>query len=198
MIKKAAFIAAPFLIACSNPKDMVASGLRDPEFLDMPAAEEVIPTTYQCVDCTPEETQVVAYLQTPSVNITDKNAIATILGNIRQESNFTANICEGGARVPYHDCYRGGYGIIQWTSVNRYVNLGKFATKFECDPSTFDCQLRYMVNENIFQRQLPYFQANGLSIADYMQPAYRWLGWGIKGNREVYAWDYLNKLRLDA
>jgi hypothetical protein len=55
-----------------------------------------------------------------------------------------------------------------------------------------------MVNENIFQRQLPYFQSNGMSIAYYMQPSYRWLGWGIKGNREVYAWDYLNKLRLDA
>ena len=31
--------------------------------------------------------------------ITDRNALATILGNIKQESNFTANVCEGGARV---------------------------------------------------------------------------------------------------
>lgn len=182
----------PLLAGCATaPQKSEAAGLRPTKILE----KEI---TWQCEDCSPEETKVVAYLQTPSVNITDKNAIATILGNIRQESNFTANICEGGARVPYHDCHRGGYGIIQWTSVNRYVNLGKFATKFECSPSEFDCQLRYMVNENIFQRQLPYFQANGQSIAYYMQPAYRWLGWGIKGNREVYAWDYLNKLRLDA
>ncbi len=181
----------PLLMACTSsaPHKVEAAGLRPTKILE---------TKWECEDCSPEETKVVVYLQTPSVNIKDKNAIATILGNIRQESNFTANICEGGARVPYHDCHRGGYGIIQWTSVNRYVNLGKFANKFECDPSTFDCQLRYMVNENIFQRQLPYFQSNGMSIAYYMQPSYRWLGWGIKGNREVYAWDYLNKLRLDA
>tara|TARA_R100001463_G_scaffold62971_1_gene115908 strand:- start:2219 stop:2782 length:564 start_codon:yes stop_codon:yes gene_type:complete len=181
----------PLLMACTSsaPQKSEAAGLRPTKILE---------TKWECEDCSPEESKVVAYLQTPSVNITDKNAIATILGNIRQESNFTANICEGGARVSYHDCHRGGYGIIQWTSVNRYVNLGKFATKFECDPSTFDCQLRYMVNENIFQRQLPYFQSNGQSISYYMAPAYRWLGWGIKGYREDYAWDYLNKLRLDA
>ena len=140
------------------------------------------------------EKKVVTYLQ--DIKINDKNAIATILGNIRQESNFIANICEGGARVPYHDCHRGGYGIIQWTSVNRYNNLGKFAKKYFCDPSEFNCQLRYMVNESVFQRQLPYFQGGGQSISYYMKPAYRWLGWGIKGNRETYAYEYLNKLKM--
>ena len=180
----------PLLAGCATaPQKSEAAGLRPTEILE---------TKWGCEDCSPEETKAVAYLQTPSVNITDKNAIATILGNIKQESKFIANICEGGARVTYENCLTGGYGIIQWTSVNRYVNLGKFATKFECDPSTFDCQLRYMVNENIFQRQLPYFQSNGMSIAYYMQPSYRWLGWGIKGAREDYAWNYLNKLRLDA
>ena len=127
-------------------------------------------------------------------NITDKNALATILGNIRQESNFIANICEGGARVRYDDCHRGGYGIIQWTSVNRYDNLGRFGQRYNCDPSTFDCQLRYMVNENVFQRYLPEFQGRGWTVSQYMVPAYYWLGWGIKGNREVYAYDYLNKM----
>jgi len=29
-----------------------------------------------------------------------------------------------------------------------------------------------------------------------MVPAYYWLGWGIKGNREVYAWDYTKKMIL--
>jgi hypothetical protein len=28
-----------------------------------------------------------------------------------------------------------------------------------------------------------------------MIPAYYWLGWGIKGNREVYAYDYVDKLK---
>ena len=67
-------------------------------------------------------------------NITDKNALATILGNIRQESNFIADICEEGARVRYDDCHRGGYGLIQWTSVNRYDNLGRFGQRYNCDP----------------------------------------------------------------
>jgi hypothetical protein len=29
-----------------------------------------------------------------------------------------------------------------------------------------------------------------------MVPAYYWLGWGIKGNRELYAYDYTKKLVL--
>jgi len=29
-----------------------------------------------------------------------------------------------------------------------------------------------------------------------MVPAYYWLGWGIKGNREIYAYDYEAKLKL--
>ena len=31
-------------------------------------------------------------------NIKDRVAFATILGNIKQESNFRANVCEGGAK----------------------------------------------------------------------------------------------------
>jgi len=180
-----AILLTPMLIACSQQPPASAVGN---------IIEQKQDPYYECIDCSPEEEKVVALLQ--EKNIVDKNAIATILGNIKQESKFIANICEGGARVSYENCLTGGYGIIQWTSVNRYVNLGKFAEKFACDPSTFDCQLHYMVNEYTFVRQLPYFQGSGLAIADYMRPAYRWLGWGIKGNREVYAWDYLNKLQL--
>jgi len=29
-----------------------------------------------------------------------------------------------------------------------------------------------------------------------MVPAYYWLGWGIKGSREIYAYDYVKKLTL--
>ena len=36
--------------------------------------------------------------------ITDRMALAVLLGNIRQESNFHSNICEGGARVNYEHC----------------------------------------------------------------------------------------------
>ena len=141
----------------------------------------------------PEEQYVLEQLQ-EHTRITDRNALATILGNIKQESNFRANICEGGARVSYRDCHSGGYGLIQWTSVGRYNNLGKFCTNYGCDPSTLEGQTRYMINESVFQRYLPEFEGRGKTVRQYMVPAYYWLGWGIKGNRELYAYDYVKKL----
>ena len=150
---------------------------------------------WNCPPCTPEEKYVLSELQ-EHTKITDRNALATILGNIKQESNFTANVCEGGARVSYSECTRGGYGIIQWTSLGRYNNLGKFCDKFACDPSTLEGQTRYMINESVFQRYLPEFEGRGKTIRQYMVPAYYWLGWGIKGYRELYAHDYYKKLSL--
>ena len=151
--------------------------------------------TWQCLDCSPEEKYVLKQLQ-DKTKITDRNALATIMGNIKQESKFHPDICEGGARVPYNDCHRGGYGLIQWTSTQRYLGLSYFANKYECDPSTLECQTRYMINEPIFQRYLPEFEGPGQTISQYMVPAYYWLGWGIKGNREIYAYNYTNKLVL--
>ena len=148
---------------------------------------------WECKDCTEEEQYVLKELQLKT-KITDKNALATILGNIKQESKFIANICEGGARVPYDDCHRGGYGIIQWTSTGRYNGLGFFAESYGCDPSTLECQTRYMINEDVFQRYLPEFEGGGRTVSQYMVPAYYWLGWGIKGNRELYAYDFTKKL----
>ena len=118
------------------------------------------------------------------------------MGNIKQESKFTANICEGGARVPYTDCHRGGYGIIQWTSKNRYLGLGNFANKYGCHPSTLECQTRYMINEDIFVRTLPDFEGSGQTVAKYMIPAYYWLGWGIRGPRDTYAYNYTKQMVL--
>ena len=40
-----------------------------------------------------------------------------------------------------------GMSLIQWTSVNRYNNLGKFCNKYDCDPSSLEGQTRYMINE---------------------------------------------------
>jgi hypothetical protein len=151
--------------------------------------------TWQLPGGTPAEQYVLAELQ-KHTKISDRNALATILGNIKSESNFYPNICEGGARVPYRDCHRGGYGLIQWTSINRYNNLGKFCNKYGCDPSSLEGQTRYMINENIFQRYLPMFEGGGQTVRQYMVPAYYWLGWGIKGNREIYAYEYTNKLVL--
>ena len=160
-----------------------------------PIAVEPYVESWKCPDCTPEEQYVLEKLQ-EKTRISDRNALATIMGNIKQESNFRSNICEGGARVSYGDCTRGGYGLIQWTSVGRYTNLGKFANKYGYDPSTLEGQTAYMINESVFQRYLPEFEGPGKTVSQYMVPAYYWLGWGIKGNRELYAYDYTKKLVL--
>mgnify|MGYP001498012257 CR=1 FL=1 len=179
-----AFIPATFFID-TDPKPESKSV----ETVEIPEVE----SSWVCNDCTPEESYILAKLQ-EHTRITDRNALATILGNIKQESKFVANICEGGARVPYNSCLRGGYGIVQWTSTHRYLGLGYFAKTFGCDPSEFKCQVRYMINEPTFQRNLPTFQGGGQTVSYYMRPAYRWLGWGIKGNRESYAYDYSQRL----
>ena len=164
------------------------------EFL---AAASIVPAspsspTWKCEGCTLEEKITLAYIQ-ERTNISDRNALATIMGNIKQESQFKSNICEGGARVNYDQCHRGGFGLIQWTTTGRYNNLGKFCNKYGCDPSSLKGQLRYMVNENIFQSQLPYFEGSGQTVSYYMNAAYRWLGWGIHGARTNYAYDYTKK-----
>ena len=151
--------------------------------------------SWKCPDCSESEQYVLGKLQ-EKTKITDRNALATIMGNIKQESKFISNICEGGARVSYKNCNSGGYGLIQWTSAGRYKGLGSFANKYGCDPSTLQCQTRYMINENIFQRYLPEFEGQDFTISQYMAPAYYWLGWGIEGNRELYAYDYSEKFIL--
>ena len=183
IIAAAVAVAAPFLMTL-------------PEAPPLPegVAEVVVPDpSWQCPTCSVEEQYVLKELQ-QHTKITDKNALATLMGNIKQESKFIPNICEGGARVSYTECKVGGYGLIQWTSIGRYKGLGNFCARFSCDPSSLEGQTRWMINEPIFQRALPDFEGSGQSISQYMVPAYYWLGWGIKGNREVYAWDYESKL----
>lgn len=172
-------------------------------FLDIsiPSKVEKVPEiqfklpVWTCPTCTPEEQYVLKELQ-EHTNITDRNALATILGNIKQESKFHSNICEGGARVSYSDCHRGGYGLIQWTSENRYLGLGVFCKKFSCDPSSLEGQTRYMINEKQFQKVLPDFEGSGQTVQQYMTPAYYWLGWGVEGPRLTYAYNYTKKLVL--
>lgn len=160
---------------------------------DKAIALEVDNKTWTCPTCSPNEQYVLEQLQ-EHTKISDRNALATIMGNIKQESKFIPNICEGGDRVPYDRCYSGGYGLIQWTSINRYNNLGKFCNKYDCDPSSLEGQTRYMINESVFQRHLPEFEGSGQTVSQYMVPAYYWLGWGIKGYREQYAYDYTKKM----
>ena len=180
--------AAPFLIASPKAENVIKIPVE-------PFKPEVeVKKTWQCPDCGEAEQYVLKQLQEKTF-ISDRNALATILGNIKQESKFIPNICEGGARVPYDACRRGGYGLIQWTTVGRYSGLGSFCKKYGCDPSSLEGQTRYMINEDIFQRYLPMFEGTGQTVSQYMVPAYYWLGWGIKGPRETYAYEYVNKLK---
>ncbi len=138
------------------------------------------------------ESRVLEFLQ--ERGITDRAALATILGNIRQESLFQTNICEGGAKTGYHRCHSGGFGLIQWTTYGRYNGLGNFSAKYGLDPNSLDAQLRWMVNEREWRLVEHHWKTPGKSINGYMQSAYRWLGWGIHGARTKYAHQYYGSL----
>ena len=160
---------------------------------NIPVEVDHYESNWKCPTCSSSEQKALAYLQ-EKTNITDKLALSTVMGNIKSESNFHANICEGGARVPYNKCHRGGYGLIQWTTQSRYDGLGSFCRKYGCDPSSLEGQLQYMVNENQFRRVLPHFQGRGHGISQYMRRAYSWIGWGIEGYRVDYAYNYARQL----
>lgn len=140
------------------------------------------------------ESKVLEFLQ--EQGITDRAALATILGNIKQESKFNTNICEGGARIPYSQCHRGGYGLIQWTTSFRYWGLGNTAQQIGKDPSGLDAQLAWMVREVEWKEALRRFKTPGQSISYYMKGAYTWLGWGVHGQRTNYAHQYYNSLEM--
>ena len=147
-----------------------------------------------CKGCNTNETKTVEFLQ--NRGITDKNAIATIMGNIRQESTFTPNVCEGGARVSYSACTSGGYGLIQWTNASRYNGLGRHAARIGANPSSLDAQLDYMLHEGDWKMIENQMKTPGKSITDYMRLASKWIRWGHHGARTNFAYNYANKLIL--
>jgi hypothetical protein len=144
-----------------------------------------------CKGCNENENAALAYFQDRGIK--DRNALATIMGNIKQESGFVPNVCEGGWRTHYSGCGRG-YGLIQWTSANRYYGLGDFAKKYEGNPSTLHTQLRYLTNEVQWQKIENQMKTPGKSINRYMNYAYSWIGWGIHGARTHYAHEYANRM----
>jgi len=147
-----------------------------------------------CEGCSYNEQTTVDFLF--DRGIVEPRAMSVVLGNIKQESLFKPNICEGGARVPYEKCHRGGYGLIQWTTTARYDGLGHFAASYGGNPSELKTQLRYMVNEKQWTDIEPYFIKGGLSSKQYMGLAYDWLGWGVMGKRGIYADQYLDRLKI--
>ena len=168
------------------------------EFETPTATKEVAPAKPKekrliCKGCNENENVALNYFQ--DIGIKDRNALATIMGNIRQESTFRSDICEGGSRTGYHNCY-GGYGLIQFTSASRYYGLGDFAKKIGGNPSTLDTQLRYIVTEPQWKSIESKMKTPGNSISRYMSYAYKWISWGYHGARTDYAYDYANKLVL--
>jgi hypothetical protein len=166
------------------------------EFETPTATKEVAPEKPKekrliCKGCNENENVALAYFQ--DIGIKDKNALATIMGNIRQESTFIPNICEGGSIRSYHSCW-GGYGLIQWTSSNRYYGLGDFARKYGGSPSSMDTQLKYLINEVQWKKIEEKMKTPGKSIDRYMDYAYDWIGWGHHGARTSYAYDYANRM----
>jgi hypothetical protein len=144
-----------------------------------------------CKGCNEHENATLAYFQERGIK--DRNALATIMGNIRQESTFVPNICEGGSRTSWGNC-NGGYGLIQWTSANRYYGLGDFAKKYGGSPSSLHTQLRYLTSEVQWREIEDRMKIPGKSINLYMDYAYSWIGWGHHGARTEYAYDYANRL----
>jgi len=148
-----------------------------------------------CTSCSDNEKRALDFLQ--GNGIKDKNALAAIMGNIRQESTFVPNICEGGYRTDYSSC-GGGYGLIQFTSANRYYGLGRFAKRNGLNPSTLEAQLSYMLTEPQWKQIESSMKSPGRSIYSYMRCAYDWIGWGVHGNRTKYAYNYSNRFTLEA
>jgi len=166
------------------------------EFETPTATKEVAPEKPKekrliCKGCNTNENESLKYFQ--DIGIKDRNALATIMGNIKQESRFYADVCEGGSRRSYHSCW-GGYGLIQWTSSNRYYGLGDFARKIGSSPSSMDAQLKYLVTEVQWKRIEDKMKTPGKSIDRYMNYAYDWIGWGYHGARTSYAYDYANRM----
>ncbi len=126
--------------------------------------------------------------------ITDRIALAVVLGNIRQESRFHSNICEGGARVNYHSCRYGGYGLIQWTTSDRYRGLGNYASRIGGNPSSVETQVEYIFKERQWLDIEASLKRNGHSVGYYMNKAYYWLGWGHHGARTHFSHDYAARL----
>jgi hypothetical protein len=147
-----------------------------------------------CKGCNTNESRTLEFLQ--NRGITDKNALATIMGNIRQESTFTPNVCEGGARVSYSGCRSGGYGLIQWTNASRYNGLGNHAARIGGNPSSLNTQLDYMLYEGDWKMIENQMKTPGKSIDQYMGLARKWVRWGHHGARTDYAYDYSKRMVL--
>ena len=118
---------------------------------------EPVAKTWKCPGCSQNEARTLEFLQ--ERGIYDRAALATVMGNIKSESMFITNICEGGARGPYETCRSGGFGL---DSVD-HGRIGIMAWETFAQSTILiliriDGQLRYMVNEIQWVRYEPYLK----------------------------------------
>ena len=109
-------------------------------------------------------------------NITDINAVATVLGNIQQESGFKVNALNAS---------EGSFGLIQWR-LERRNRLESYCK----DLNDVRCQLFFMVSESDWAAIESDMQITGQSIEYYNGLMKKNLRWGIEGNRVKYAYEY--------
>ena len=162
-----------------SPKQQVEEPQQEPQ-----------PRTLRLQGASPTEQEVLEFIT--EIGITD--TLATILGNISQESKFETRIREGGKRTGYSGCHRGGFGLIQWTTPGRYKGLARPVQESSFDPNDLQIQLEYMLTERPWKRAFGSFKTPGKSIDSYMRSAHVWLGWGVHGERTNYAYDYADRL----
>ena len=142
-----------------------------------------------CIGCTTEETKTLKFFFKEGV--TDVYALAMIMGSIKQESRFKPDVCEGGFITSWSGCTRGGFGLIQFTSAHRYYGLGHYARSTGQRPESMQTQLEYIITEPEWQAAERIFKKPGLPMHSYDYAGKIWLGYGIKGNRLRYAWQYV-------
>jgi len=145
-----------------------------------------------CKGCSLAEQETLEFFYDEGV--TDTHALAMIMGSIRQESRFQPSVCEGGFITSWRGCTRGGFGLIQFTSYHRYYGLGDYASRTGQAPEALNTQLEYIVTEREWQSAAAIFKREGLPMGSYDYAGKIWLGYGIKGNRLFYAWQYVSKI----
>lgn len=165
------------------------------------AAEDVEETSeepkkkyWTCPNCSDVENKVLRALQ--DEGITDKVALAVLLGNIKQESRFETTVCEGGKKTGYLGCHRGGFGLIQWTTASRYRGLGRVAREYQMNPDSLEAQLKWLFTEVEWKAVVGRFRTPGKSMSYYMDAAYDWLRWGKHGRRSIYSKEYEQSLQM--
>ena len=158
-----------------------------------PVVEQVIDIPeVVCNGCSNAEQQTLEFFH--DAGVTDKYALAMIMGSIKQESRFQPAVCEGGFITSWQGCTRGGFGLIQFTSSHRYYGLGNYAARTGQPPEALATQLEYIITEREWHSASVIFKREGLPMGSYDYAGKIWLGYGIKGNRLYYAWQYVNKI----